>query len=326
MLKTQGIWDTVKQGMQEGLFVLRSWRPDRSFRTWWRETIRDEDLSDSSMEIVLLEAAELEHLPADLLVPDRLPGLWPKDGGLTMAMVTKYFCGTTTVEVTRNGYAEPAVVPYVAEKVLIDTVKMAVADRVVWVVNGPVSLWGESVPDGVITGMAQLNTPPEPIGVFDVLADNLPEAWENGSTTALAISIALSNRRSQPLPWSIVRQAITDARNAGLITLETADVTWPCALSEAGSVRIQISQTIVTPTPPAQPTMGDKKIRSERQLKPAEVQNFAEVIGKLVQDLQAWSPAIHVAIELDTTTMDIDSATRERVDALLKTVDGNWHI
>ena len=327
MLKTQGIWDTVKQGMQEGLFVLRSWRPDRSFRTWWRETIRDEDLSESSMELVLPEAAELEHLHADLLAPGRLPGLWSNDGGVTVADVNQYFSGTTIAEVTRNGYAEPVAVPHVAEKVVIDTVKMAVAQGVVWVVNGPVSLWGESVPDGVITPMAQLNTPPEPIGVFDVLADNIPEAWEDSSTTALAISIALSNRRSQPLPWSIVRQAITEARNAGLITLETAAAPWPCALSEAGSVRIRIPQTIASvPAPTAQPTMGNKKIRSERQLKPAEVQNFAEVIGKLVQDLQAWSPAIHVAIELDTTTMEIDSATRERVDALLKTVNGDWHI
>jgi hypothetical protein len=162
--------------------------------------------------------------------------------------------------------------------------------------------------------------------VFDVLAANLPEAWEDASTTALALSIALSNRRSQPLPWSIVRQAITEARNAGLITLDTADTSWPCALSEAGGVRIGVPQTTVSvPTLPVQPTMGDKKI-SARQLKPAEVQNFAEVIGKLVQDLQAWSPVIRVAIELDTSTTEIDSATRERVDALLKTVDGDWHI
>jgi len=327
MLKTQGIWDTVKQGMLEGLFVLRSWRPDRSYRTWWREPIRDEDLSDSSMELVLPESAELDHLPVDLLAPGRLPGLWPDGGGLIVADIAQYFSGTTIAEVTRNGYTESVDVPHVSEKILIDAVKMAIASGVIWVVNGQVSLWGETVPDGVITSLAQLNTPPEPIGVFDALADNIPEAWEDGTTTALAISISLSNRRSQPLPWSIVRQAITEARNAGLITLDTADTSWPCALSGAGGVRIGVPQTTVSvPTLPVQPTMGDKKIRSERQLKPAEVQNFSEVIGKLVQDLQAWSPVIHVAIELDTSTTEIDSATRERVDALLKTVDGDWHI
>ena len=325
-MKTQGIWDTVKQGMQEGLFVLRAWRPDRSYRTWWREPIHDEDISDSSMELVLPESAELDHLPVDLLAPGRLPGLWPDGGGLIVADIAQYFSGTTIAEVTQNGYTEPVAVPHVSEKILIDAVKMAIASGVIWVVNGQVSLWGESVPDGVITLQAQLNTPPEPIGVFDSLADNIPEAWEDGSTTALAISIALSNRRSQPLPWSIVRQAITEARNAGLITLDTADVSWPCALSEAGSVRIGVPQTTgPVPTPPAQPVVRDKRTRSDRVVRPAELQNMADVIGDLMNLLHDRKPVIRVTLEFDADAVH-DLTSESRLNDLLNSISAGWAI
>jgi hypothetical protein len=206
--------------------------------------------------------------------------------------------------------------------VLLQVVKGAVEHGALWAINGSVSLWSESVPDGVLTAAAQLNPPPDPIGVFDVLADRIPHAWNDGSTTVLAISAALSNLQGRPLPCPVVRQAITEARNAGLITIDADNVSWPCALSEAGSVRLRIPQGII----PSPPVPAGRRIRSERTLKLAEIQNFADTVGELVAALRSWSPEIHVAVEIDLIRNPLDAETITHVNEVLGKVSNDWKI
>ncbi len=93
MLRTQGIRDTVIQGMSEGLFVLRVWRPDRTYRTWWREPVDPADLTEPTMEVVLPEAAELDHLYSNVLTPGNLPGLWDDHEELPVESLQKIFGG-----------------------------------------------------------------------------------------------------------------------------------------------------------------------------------------------------------------------------------------
>lgn len=321
MLRVQGVWDTIRQGMFEGFLVLRAWRPDRSFRTWWRELIREEDLADPTLEVVLPETAELDHLTDELLTPGRLPGLWPDIGPLILEALHRYFSGETVVEVLRNGYAESVPVPRVREEALAHAVEQAIEHGTLWVVNGVVSLWGEPVPAGVLTSTAQLNSPPEPLGVFDVLPERVPEGWAtDGRTTALALSVAISNLRGVPVPWPLVSRAVTEARNAGLITVDTEGVSWPCNSFESDKVHLIVS---TNPPPPPPPPPGGR-LRTERVLKPAQIQNFAEIVGELVQTLQPLSPAIQVAVEIDTRNKALDAETEAKVNALLKMVDGSW--
>lgn len=322
MLRAQGIWDTVRQGMQEGLVVLRAWRPDHTFRTWWRESIHEDELTDSTLEVVLPETAELEHVNPDLLIPGYLPGLWSSAGTITLADLERYFNGTTVAEVVRHGYTEPVSVPRVSESVLVQAVKEAVERGRMWAVNGMASLWGEPVPDGVLTANVQLHPSPEPLGVFDVLAEQIPDVWKDASTTALAISIALSNLRGQPLPWSVVRQAITEARSAGLITIDADNVSWPCALGEAGKIRIQrVQSTGISPPPRV-----DQSVRTERALKPSEFQNMAEVIGDVMSLLREWSPVIRVTVEFNEDRSGGGSAIRAKLNTLLNSVSDGWQI
>ncbi len=77
MLRRQEILDTLVQGAAEGFFVLRATRPDRSVRTIWRQQASETDLKDPSLEVVLPDAASLSEVLPELLVPGRLPGLWP---------------------------------------------------------------------------------------------------------------------------------------------------------------------------------------------------------------------------------------------------------
>ena len=56
MLNRQAILDTILQGCREGQFVLRLVRPDKSFRTIWRQTPTDDDLKNPALEVVLPRA------------------------------------------------------------------------------------------------------------------------------------------------------------------------------------------------------------------------------------------------------------------------------
>ena len=49
MLNRQAILDTILQGCREGQFVLRLVRPDKSFRTIWRQIPTDEDLKNPAI-------------------------------------------------------------------------------------------------------------------------------------------------------------------------------------------------------------------------------------------------------------------------------------
>src|SRR5262245_4048129 len=59
MLKRKAILDTIASGCQEGLFVLRSMRPDKSFNTLWMERPDEQTLNDPTLEVVLPEKAML---------------------------------------------------------------------------------------------------------------------------------------------------------------------------------------------------------------------------------------------------------------------------
>jgi hypothetical protein len=59
MLRRKEILDTLVQGVLQGEFVLRLTRPDRSIRTFWKESPGEADLREPSLELVLPQFAEL---------------------------------------------------------------------------------------------------------------------------------------------------------------------------------------------------------------------------------------------------------------------------
>lgn len=67
MLRRKEILDTVVQGVQEGIWVAQVVRPDRTVRTFRRTAIDEAALNDSSLEVLLPEAATLSGLVPDLL-------------------------------------------------------------------------------------------------------------------------------------------------------------------------------------------------------------------------------------------------------------------
>src|SRR5262249_31374088 len=86
-------------------------------------------------------------------------------------------------------------------------VESAVSDAVrqglLWLINGPASFQGKPVPAGVLTGTAQLRAPMAQLMVDRLTQDSVPEAWKDGQTTALALSVALSAKTGQSIPWAV---------------------------------------------------------------------------------------------------------------------------
>ena len=94
MLRTKGIMDTVKGGVQQGIWVARVVRPNGTVKTFWRTAIDEPMLKEPSLELVLPEFATLGELSPNLLKHQELPGLW-SSAEITVQDLHDYFRGWT---------------------------------------------------------------------------------------------------------------------------------------------------------------------------------------------------------------------------------------
>jgi hypothetical protein len=293
MLNSKAVLDTLVDGCQTGIFVLQLLRPDGSTRTFWREQPASEVLKDPALEAVLPEAATLTNLLPPLLQPGELPELWQEDT-LTLKALRDYFSGSTVVQIQKQGYAEPMVIPKVAAGVIDDAVRNLVQQGRLWLLHGNTSLWREEVPEGALTDDAELRSSPTPFSFTDVLSPNLPNAWSNGDvTTALNLLDALSVKAGVRLPWALVQDALKGAFNAGVLQRSPDSGQWPCDLAGASAVKIQVTQG----KPPESvtssldsPSFSEQKnatynngrtLVTEAELETNEIQNLEEQLDDL---------------------------------------------
>ena len=198
MLRQKEILDTINQGVQAGRFVASLTRPDKSFKTWWRAPIDETARKDPGLELFLPEKAALSELQPNSLIPDVLPELWT-GASVSVAAVVAYFSGGRIVTAQRDGYEEPVGIPACSQAVVEATITDAVQQGALWLVNGPASFQGEPLPPGVLTPAALLRAPLPPLSVDGFTQEALPDAWKDGQTTALALSLGLSTQIGQPV-------------------------------------------------------------------------------------------------------------------------------
>ncbi len=183
----------------------------------------------------LPEKATLSELNPGSLTPSLLPGLWKGDT-ITVTDATSYFAGGKTVMVQKDGYEEPVTIPACPAAAVEAAISDAVRKGVLWLLNGPASFQGEPVPAGVLTGSAQLRGPMSPILVDQRMQNELPEAWKDSRTSAIALSAALATKAGRPIPWTVLRRAIDDAIKSRWIELDPTSGVWPCDLSGASGI------------------------------------------------------------------------------------------
>ena len=314
MLRRKEILDTVVQGVREGIWVAQVVRPDRSVKTFWRTPIDEPALKDPGLEVLLPEAATLTEAAPDLLAYQGLPGLWSAEE-ITVKDVTDYFAGARTVSLPREGYEDTVIIP----KCEAATVEVAIGEAVergtLW------SILGEPIPAGVLTPTATLQRPPDPIGVDELMAEAIPEAWTDGKTNALAISTALSAKRGKTLPWPVAHGAIDAAIRARWIELADDYVSWPCEFAGAQHAVLQV---------PAGPELGDGEgepykpkpkglLMAEAVLLANGIQDLADQVPDLVKAAVGHELTFYLRVEFGGETPP-DPGDVDQVNNLLAQV------
>ncbi len=248
MLRQRDVVETLALGCEQGHFVLRLPRPDKTYRTLWRVRPSEADLKERDLEVALPEAAELTELDNRLLVPGSIPGLWLVDGSpATFGGVLAFFDGGHAGKVQREGYEETFPIPRASRPVLERAVGEAVKSGAVWLVAGPASLFKEEIPLGVLMDAATLHRPPADIPATAVLPQNMPVAWTEGITTAAALATALSASHGQQLPWPTVAAAIDNALRGRFVERTEDSGPWPCEWPGAAGVRLRVPKEASPP-------------------------------------------------------------------------------
>lgn len=325
MLKAQAIADTLVDGCEAGAFVLKLTRPDGSVRTWWHARPDEAAMADSALELVLPEAAELKEIPHDILEPKRLPELWTGDK-ITVQNVLDYFKGGRVVQNQHNGYMEPLAIPRAEPAVVNDAVTKAVAAGRLWLTNGPASLLAEVIPTGVLTAQAVLQRPPAMIAAAEILPVNLPHAWTDGETTALALTTALSQKSGQTLPWKTVLDVISASLNARFTELDPASGAWPCEYPSAQNVKMKVATSDGKGAGYGRGSFGgggevhEVNVKwAEAKLEPSEIQDLGDVIPQLLAIKSKSGCPITFKLRIEVGNADIapDDATVAEINRLL---------
>ncbi|MDQ3349157.1 MAG: hypothetical protein M3545_14460, partial [Acidobacteriota bacterium] len=295
MLNRQAIVDTIVRGCEEGYFVARLARPDKSVQTWWRQAPPADVLDDPQLELVLPDKAEITSVSASLLRPGGIDDLW-KTPLITVGVTRAFFDGTHMMTVARGGYDEPMPVPRVPTPVVDAAVQSAVKEGAVWFTSGPASLLGEDVPAGLMSADAVLRAPPDPISPLELLPGTLADAWRDGKTDALSIAVALSKKTGKALPWITVREALDAAFRARLLDRAAGGTDWPCDYSRASGVSIAMPAAGAAPASP--PSASDTRASAEIALKPNQLQDFVDVLPDILKATAGLEMSFRMTLEV----------------------------
>jgi hypothetical protein len=167
-----------------------------------------------------------------------------------------------------------------------------------------------------------------PLQVDRLMRDSVPEAWKDGQTTALALSVALSTKTGHPVPWTVLRRAIDDSIKARWIELAARSGPWPCEMAAASTVTlIQPAASGSTAGPAAGAYSPKPKgvYTSSAVLQPNELQDLVDVLDDIVKAAVGVPLRFQLQISLGDGE-DIVSAKVEEVNKLLEAVSPDLRV
>ena len=316
-IKANIVADTIAQGIKRGLFVAELSRPDGSRRTWWREEPPREAMEDDQLQVVLPEKAALAELSGRLLAPgdDALPGLWDS-GNPTLGDVVTYFQGGHTVTVPREGYDEVETIPQCDVGVVREAAGAAVEQGLLWLTNGPTSLWSEPVSEDVLTDAARLRARPERVPASSLTADELPGAWQDDGTNGADLTRALSHARGEAMPWGLVRESIAAGVDSRWLRTRDGDAEiLHRAYRDAGRLVLERPSQEPGPGPaplPATPPSPATNIEGH------QIQDLADLVPDLIEASAGYQLKFRVQVVLDDAPDDVRTKVEQLIDARLK--------
>jgi hypothetical protein len=264
-------------------------------------------------------------LAGNALLPESLPGVWPKDGsGLKLKDLCVAFDGSHTFE---ERYDETNVehrpIPRAALQVIHAAIAVAVRDRRLWLVFGTDSVHGEAPAPIQLDPEAMLYPPPSPLAVADLLPPSLPNAWTNAAeprTTPGSLYAALKAARGRPWPPKSFLEVVNAAIGQGYFV--RADGSGPISsLQHEGDVPLVIRQgkPVIVEPPPIQP---GRKFSNAVILDVGEVQSLSDEISDLVTALAGMEPQIEVRVSIKTQAAQNYSAANE----ILERIKPDWKL
>jgi hypothetical protein len=261
----------------------------------------------------------LTELHPAALVPGALPALWKGDT-ITVADAINYFAKSHSVVVKKDGYDEPVVIPVCPAAAVEAAISDAVRRGLLWLLNGPASFQGEPVPAGVLTASAQLRAPMAPLMVDQLTQNNVPEAWKNGQTTALAVSAALSTKIGRPIPWSVLWNAIDDAVKARWI--ELTSIAWPCEMAAASTVTMRQPSAagMEEPVKGGYVSKPTGVYTATADLQPAALQDLVDILPDVVKAAAGILLQFQLQVTLGTGE-EISAGKLEEINKLLESVN-----
>ena len=161
-----------------------------------------------------------------------------------------------------------------------------------------------------------------PVPVERLSQNALPDAWKNGQTTPLAVSVALAaQNENRPLAWSIIRQAIDAAIASRWLELARVSGAWPCDM--AGALAVSLKQPDsggdgFSPRPPG-------VYYASAPLEPSAFQDLVEVLPDLIK----ITAGVPLKFGLSVTRGDgqeIAAATIESVNQRLEQVNAELRV
>ncbi len=316
-LRANVVLDTIAQGITRGLFVAELSRPDGSRRTWWRDSPPREVIEDDQLQVVLPERAALADLPGRLLAPgdSTLPGLWESES-VTLGDAIAYFRSGHTVTVEREGYAEVETIPQCDEEVVRTAVRAAVEEGLLWLTNGPTSLWREPVPEEVLTHAARLRARPERIPASVLMDDALPGAWQDGTTNGADLTRALSHARGEAMPWGVVRESISVGVDSGWLRTRDGDAdVLHRAYRDAGRLALERPPHHSGPGPTPDPATRSSLATS---VEGHQIQDLADLVPDLIELSAGYQLRFRVQVVLDDAPDEVRAEVERLIDSRMK--------
>lgn len=313
LLRPASLFETLTNGVRDGVLVLRLPRADGSAHTWWRVAPDEESLHRSELEVQPASNATLHNLEPELLVPGRLTGLWPL---LTGPIKLKDL----------HGFFDGARAPRLAQPVVLESsVRVAVQRGLVMArVNGR-TLFKELLPDGALSSELELLPAPPAIHGADLTPQALPQVWSNNQTSLQAIADALSARQGFIIPWMLLGEGVNEALRLRLFECTPESGPWPCSPVVADQVhfclveQVQLSwETVVAAVEYADssvPTLHAVKEIIETQFLGRKVQTdvFIDAVRQAIERREL----VESDVQLNQTTNPLTVRVKRPAAALL---------
>ena len=251
-----------------------------------------------------------------------MPGLWSTDE-ISVQDVINYFAGGHSVTVPKEGYDDTVFIPKGEQSIVEEAIAAAVERGVIWLINGPASIYREAVPVGLLGSSATLSRPPEPVAVTDLMEASIPDAWRDGKASALAIVTVIvcptvESRCRGPLVRTCNR---TRGFKQGGLNLPQTALAWPCDFGNAQTVIVQAANT--QPSPRSRQSSDVQKrlgtVIAEATLEANGVQDLADQIPEITMASVGLQLKFNVQIELSGDNPP-DPSVLEAINSLLAEV------